>query len=472
MSDTKEQVDSPGVILPTSHSHVRAIGERTAEGKSLRKQCSRRSHGIWNAPADRTDPIELLIESSEGRVPELVPIRYGRMMASPFAFFRGAAAIMASDLSHTSSTGSALQICGDCHCLNFGGFATPERKVAFDINDFDETSVGPWEWDVKRLTPSLVLAGRANGFDAADCREAAWRAARGYRLAMAEYASMPVLDAWYSMLELDAIIDESGDTAQAAFARKRLQKASDSHARDKEFAKLAYQAGDRPRIKDSPPLIYHPAGAEGEEFRKDAEVSLESYKATLPPERRILFERYALVDSAMKVVGVGSVGTRCGVALLMSGNGEALFLQFKEARRSVVERYAGASPYAHPGERVVRGQLLMQAASDIFLGWTTGPSGTHLFMRRLSDAKIKPMVETFSASTLKFYGEVCGRALARAHSRSGDAVLLAGYLGQSDVFEDAMSEWGVAYADQTERDHAELVKAVRSSRLEAIVESG
>jgi len=389
-------------VKPTPQSHVRRVSERAAEGKALRKLCSRRSHGIWKAPADRTDPIELLIESSEGRVPELVPIRYGRMMASPFAFFRGAAGVMAYDLSQTSSTGNAIQICGDCHCLNFGGFATPERKVAFDINDFDETSVGPWEWDVKRLTTSFVLAARANGFDAADCREAAWHAARSYRLAMAEYASIPVLDAWYSMLELVTIIDESGDKAQAAFARKRLQKASDSHARDKEFARLSYQAGERPRIKDSPPLIYHPVGEEGEAFHREAEESLESYKSTLPPERRILLERYALVDSATKVVGVGSVGTRCGVSLLMSGNGEALFLQFKEARRSVIERYAGASPYAHHGERVVHGQLLMQAASDIFLGWTTGPAGRHFFMRQLRDAKIKAMVELFSAPTLKF----------------------------------------------------------------------
>lgn len=458
-------------ILP--QTHVQPLAERFVAGKALRENCPRSRLGEWQPPADRADPVDLLIENSQGRVEALIPIRYGRMMANPFAFYRGAAAIMAYDLSHKPATGLKLQICGDCHLLNFGGFATAERKVIFDINDFDETSLAPWEWDVKRLTTSFVIAGRANGFKAADCRQASWLAAQSYRQQVALYAEMPVLQAWYDAMDLEEIIENIPDKQSRRFYTRKLEKATAQSAHEKEFAKLAYSAGDTPRIIDQPPLIFHYSDILDEESLTRAEQSLARYQDSLSPDKRLLIERYKLVDVAFKVVGVGSVGTFCGIALLISGNGDPLFIQFKQARQSVLEPYAGASPFAHAGQRVVVGQRLMQAASDLFLGWfnATGEFGYQFYVRQLSDAKIKPVIEIMKPNNLNGYAQLCGQALARAHVRSGDPAVLSGYMGTSSAFENALADFSEAYANQNERDHEALVEAVREGRVEAEIES-
>jgi len=450
-------------------THTQRVEARITAGKRLRERTPRKSHAGWNPPENRPDPVDLLIENSQGRMEELIPIRYGRMAASPFAFYRGAAAIMASDLAHTPSTGSNIVICGDCHLLNFGGFATTERRLIFDINDFDEVSIAPWEWDVKRLTASFVIAGRANGLKETDSREAALLAAQGYRLRMAEYANMTILEAWYDSLDLNEIIANIENKQAKRFYTKKLQQATDKSAHEKEFAKLAFVSGDRPRIIDQPPLIFHMGDMRDEEIRTRVERAVIDYLASLSPERRVLLSRYQLEDVANKVVGVGSVGTFCGIALFTSGGGDSLFLQFKQARPSVLEPYTGATAFTHAGQRVVVGQRVMQAASDMFLGWYTGRGdfGHHFYVRQLRDAKIKPVVEIMGATELKNYANLCGRALARAHTRSGDAAVLSGYMGKSTSFEEALADFSAAYADQNERDHAALLDAIRAGRVDA-----
>lgn len=449
-------------------THTLSIAERRALGKQARQQTPREAHAGWSPPPDRADPIDLLIANSQGRVEELVPIRYGRMLASPFAFYRGAAAIMASDLATTPNSGFNVQACGDCHLLNFGGFATPERNILFDINDFDETSVAPWEWDVKRLVASFVIAGRANGFKANDCREAARLAAERYRSRMAEVSELPTLTAWYEAIDLDEVLDSAPDKENARFYRKKLATAQDASVREKEFAKLAHEGGYPARIIDQPPLIYHYGDLRDQEFRAGLETAFYLYKASLSAELHVLLDRYQIVDAAFKAVGVGSVGTFCGIVLLMSGD-DPLFLQFKEARQSVLEPYAGASPYAHPGQRVVAGQRLMQAASDMFLGWTYGQNirKVPFYLRQLRDAKIKPVVEIMKPNNLHNYAQLCGNVLARAHARSGDPVVLSNYMGKSGTFAEAMADFAVAYADQNEQDYQALVTAVRDGRLQA-----
>jgi uncharacterized protein (DUF2252 family) len=450
-------------------THILRLDERLAKGKALREIALRKAQAEWKPPADRPDPVDMLIESSKGRLEELIPIRYGRMMVSPFTFYRGAAAIMAYDLAHTPSTGLMVLACGDCHLVNFGGFATAERKVIFDLNDFDEVSIAPWEWDVKRLTASFVVAGRSNGFAPADCREAAWLAAQGYRQRMAEYARMPILQVWNDALDLNTIIESMADKEMKRFYTKKLASATGQSAHEKEFAKLTFSAGDVPRIVDQPPLVFHYGDQRDREMREAAVKTLAAYRETLIPARRLLLDRFEVVDYAVKVVGVGSVGTFCGILLLMSGNGDPLFLQFKQARQSVLEPYCGTSPFGHSGERIVVGQRVMQAASDMFLGWATGAGAgrRHFFLRQLSDAKIKPVIEIMKPINLKNYARLCGWALARAHARSGDAAVLTGYMGKSTAFEDVLADLSVAYADQNERDHAALLSAIRSGRIEA-----
>jgi uncharacterized protein (DUF2252 family) len=450
-------------------THTLKVEERLAKGKALRDVASRKSQKEWNPPSNRPDPVELLIESSKGRVEDLLPIRYGRMMVSPFTFYRGAAAIMASDLSCTPSTGLTLVADGDCHLLNFGGFATAERKVIFDINDFDEVSFAPWEWDVKRLVASFYIAGQSNGFDPADSREAAWLAAQAYRQRMAEYAGMPTLQVWNDVFDIETVINNIADKESRRFYTKKLSKATEQSAHEKEFAKLTFSAGDTPRIVDQPPLIYHYGGQQGQEFLQVAIDTMKDYKRNLNLGVSLLLERFQVMDVAFKVVGVGSVGTACGIILFMSGRGDPLFLQFKQARQSVLEPYCGANPYTHAGQRVVIGQRAMQAAGDIFLGWATGTGQRKLqfYLRQLSDAKIKPVIEIMNPANLKQYAGLCGRVLARAHARSGDPLVLTGYMGKSTAFEDALADFGIAYAEQNERDHAALLEAIRSGRLEA-----
>ena len=450
-------------------THKLKIEERVAKGKALREVASRKSQKEWTPPANRSDPVDLLIENSRGRMEELLPIRYGRMMVSPFTFYRGAAAIMAYDLSHTPSTGLTLIADGDCHLLNFGGFATAERNLIFDINDFDEVSFAPWEWDLKRLVASFVIAGQSNGFNVADCKEAGWLAAQAYRERMAEYAGMPTLEVWNDTFDLGTIIEGLADKETKRFYTKKLSKASEQSAHEKEFAKLTFTAGDTPRIIDQPPLIFHYSDPRDEDLIKIANETVKEYKKSLSLGVSMLLDRFETMDVAFKVVGVGSVGTMCGIILMMSGLGDPLFLQFKQARQSVLEPYCGANPYSHAGQRVVMGQRAMQTAGDMFLGWTTGTgSGKRQFyVRQLSDAKIKPVIEIMRPANLKAYAGLCGRVLARGHARSGDPVILTSYMGKSSAFEDALVEFGVAYAEQNEKDHVCLLDAIRAGRVEA-----
>ena len=466
-----ERVEEPQkrkvATLADQRTHTLSNEERLTIGEQARQQTPPEAHAEWAPPTDRADPVDLLIASSEGRREDLIEIRYGRMLASPFAFYRGSAAIMAYDLFHTPNSGINLQICGDCHLLNFGGFATPERNVIFDINDFDESSIGPWEWDVKRLAASFVIAGRSNGFTAEECRKAAWLAVEFYRTNMARLGQQPVLDSWYEAMNLDEILDRNPDKKRAKFYRKKLAKAAKRSAHEKQFAKLAHKAGSPAKIVDHPPLIFHHTDIHDRAFREMVELGFGHYKESLSPELGLLLDRYRIEDVALKVVGGGSVGTICGILLMMSA-GEPLFLQFKEAGQSVLEPYAGASPYTHPGKRVVVGQRLMQSATDMFLGWSDDEVNQRpIYVRQLSDAKIKPVVSEMKPSNLFSYADICGQALATAHSRSGDAIILSGYMGESATFANAVADFAVAYAEQNERDYKAMVAAERDGRIQA-----
>jgi len=447
---------------------TRSRDEMAAAGRALRAGVPRQSHAGWRAPHGRRDPITVLLEATHGLVPALVPIRFGRMLQSPFTFYRGAAVVMAADLARTPATGVRVQACGDCHLVNFGGFATPERRLIFDINDFDETLPAPWEWDVKRLAASFAVAARDKRFAKRDVREAATMAVRTYRTWMAEFAAMPVLEAWYAALDLRHLVERTGDRELLPLRRKRLRRALREPSAEVDYPKLIAE-DRRPRIRDNPPLIYHAARGEGVAHRKTMLDVLERYRDSLPEERRILFDRYQFVDAAVKVVGIGSVGTVCGIVLLLAGGDDPLVLQVKEARASVLEPWAGASLHENHGQRVVVGQRIVQAASDAFLGWTMGEGGRHFYVRQLRDAKVKPMLEVFDAEALIEYARACGHALARAHARSGRAAVIAGYMGKSSAFDDAVAAFALDYADQTERERASRVAAVRAGRIEAVV---
>ena len=417
----------------------------------------------------RSDPIAILVSSSAHRVKHLVPIRYGRMLQSPFAFYRGAAAIMAGDLMHTPVTGLTVQLCGDCHLMNFGIFATPERHLIFDVNDFDETLPGPWEWDIKRLTTSFVIAGRHNQFKRSAARDAALACAGSYRKQMARFAEMRAMDIWYERIDVDELLDHLPEKSFREQAQADIRKATHGGV-EHDFPKLVEVEKGRPQIRDNLPLVYHPRHAEAREFIEDLQQAFHRYRKTLPDERRVLLDRYELTDHAVKVVGVGSVGTRCGILLLMAGPNDPLFLQVKEANTSVLEPFLGKSEYDNHGERVVIGQRLMQAASDLFLGWTYGRGGRHFYIRQLHDVKVKPMVEVYDPPMMNVYGEYCGWVLARAHARSGNAKLISEYLGGSDRFDQSIADFAEVYADQNEKDYEEFVKAVRKRRLTAVIE--
>ncbi len=439
-----------------------------AAGRALRARVPRTGHADWTEPSGRRDPVETLIELTKGLMPELVSIRFGRMLQSPFTFFRGAASIMADDLARTPATGIRVQACGDCHLLNFGGFATPERRLVFDINDFDETLPAPWEWDVKRLATSFALAAQDRRFGRRAAHAAARAAVRGYRKWTAEYAAMPVLDAWYDMLDVRALGATTSDP-DLRLRPKRARRTLRHAPHDLGGTKLVVDGPRGPRIKDAPPLVFHRDRVERGAFERSVARLLVRYRDSLPEERRVLVDRYRLVDAAVKVVGVGSVGTLCGIMLLTSGGTDPLLLQAKQARASVLEPHAGASTHPNHGQRVVVGQRIMQAASDVFLGWTEGDAGRHFYVRQLRDAKIKPALELFDADGLGAYARRCGHALARAHARSGRAAAIAGYLGKRPIFDDAITAFAVDYAEQTVRDHAALVAAVRAGRIAAEV---
>jgi uncharacterized protein (DUF2252 family) len=437
---------------------------RLAAGKKLREKVPRSSQSRWISPNNRADPIELLKEADRGRLLTLLPIRYARMRESPFAFFRGAAAVMAADLTSTPVTGIRVQACGDCHVANFGGFGTPERQLVFDINDFDETLPAPWEWDVKRLAASIVLAMRQVSIRERDCSDAARTSVESYRKHMREYAEMTALEVWYSHLNAELFIEG----AKSPEARKRWQKLEAKatlNTSGHEFPKITVMQHGRPRIIDRPPLIFHPReiAAIGKRVRQ----MLQRYRETLPEERRIVLDRYELVDVARKVVGVGSVGTRCTVALLMAGPDDPLLLQCKEAHASVLEPYAGKSRYTNQGERVVTGQRMLQSASDVFLGWTSDGQGHDFYFRQLRDMRMKIDLQGMSKQDWFEYVELCGWVLARAHARTGEPAWIAGYLGKTEAFDEAIATFAVAYADQTERDHASFLKAIRAGRIRA-----
>ena len=468
---SREQMPKEMPVRSDSEDQYRTVAERRAEGKALRDDVPREAHGGWKPPKDRRNPVEILLASNEGRLPELVPIRHGRMVSSPFAFFRGSAALMAADLSHTPRSGLIVQACGDAHLLNFGGFATPERNIIFDINDFDETLPGLWEWDLKRLAASVVIAGRHLRLSDNESARAATATVRSYREHMIDYASMRALEVWYDRIDIDRLVKElpSGEIRQRA--EQRIERTRNRTVPEHDYPKMVENQGALPRIKDNPPLIFHPSAKLAPGIKTGFHAALEAYRETLVEHVRVLFDRFHFCDLAIKAVGVGSVGTFCGVGLFLAADDDPIFLQVKEARASVLEPYAGKSLHKNHGERVVVGQRLMQSASDIFLGWARGLNGREFYIRQLRDMKISAIMEDWDFDLLRAYTKVCGWALARAHARSGDAAMISGYMGSSGTFDDAISEFAVEYADQNERDYRAFVKAVRNGRVKTIVES-
>jgi len=461
----------PSKVPAASHKAESAAGfkprvERLAVGKALRERVPRESHDECKSPRHGRDPVSILEASNRGRLKELVPIRYGRMVRSPFTFLRGSAALMAYDLATTPTTGIRVQACGDCHLLNFGAFATPERNLVFDLNDFDETLPAPWEWDVKRLVASFMVAGRDNGLSDDDSRLAVVECVRAYREHLRECSRLRPLEVWYQRLDAKTLIAAAPGAKERKF-RQQIADRARERVLENLFPKITNQVGGRHRLVDQPPILFHVAEPDFDERVREA---IADYRNSLSDDRRVLLDRYRLEDHAMKVVGIGSVGTRCYIALLFSEDGHPLILQFKEAVRSVLEPYAGKSAYDNQGQRVVTGQRLMQSSSDIFLGWVRGRRGYDFFVRQLRDMKMSIPVEGFSAVRLARYARVCGWTLARAHAKSGDAATISGYLGKGDSFDQALGRYALTYADQTQKDHAALVKAIRSGRLRALSE--
>ncbi|MCU1490568.1 MAG: hypothetical protein JWM85_1973 [Acidimicrobiaceae bacterium] len=441
---------------------VRSREQGRRLGKALRDEVPFALHASWAPAPNRRDPLSILAEGDDERLADLVPVRYGRMVASPFAFLRGAAAIMAADLFSTYSIGLRLQLCGDAHLANFGVFGTPERNVLFDLTDFDETLPGPWEWDVKRLAASIEVAARGLDVGAATSQGIVRQTIGAYRSRMAELSGMGPLDVWYERTDVQTVQEiarqhRAKDVARQLHPDRVRQRTSLS-----ALPKLTAVVEGRRRIIDDPPLIVHEDPISGNQAR-----IITGYVESLPVDRRPLLERYTVADTARKVVGVGSVGTRCYLTLLMDGDGlSPLFLQLKQANEAVLSEYVGASDFSHQGERVVRGQRLMQSASDLFLGWTSY-GGYEYYVRQFRDMKGSVNLDTITPKGLESYSLVCGRTLARAHARVGDGSVIAGYLGHSDGFDQAIEEFAVAYADQTERDHMALVEAVRGGLVPA-----
>ncbi len=476
----------------------KSLDERQAEGRQASDRTPPSSHSGWHPAADRPDPVALLEEQDLTREQDLVPVRHGRMMVSPFTFYRGGAKIMAADLKDTPVAGLNAQLCGDAHLSNFGLFASPERRLLFDLNDFDETLPGPFEWDVKRMAASFTIAARNNGFSKADAREATQASVTAYREAMAEFAKMPTMDIWYAHLDEDDLMatirstvaktkkevkgkgkKDEGVDKLAKLAEKRAEKtAAKAHTRDSlsALSKLCELAGGQYQIVSQPPVIIPVRdlaatyGLSPDEVLPTIHDQFRAYRATLQPDRRHLLERFQIVDAARKVVGVGSVGTRAFIVLLQGRDEhDPLFLQIKEATSSVLEAYLPKSRYRQHGQRVVEGQRMMQAASDIYLGWTKGLDvNRHFYWRQLRDMKGSILVEEMIPAGLTFYGRTCGWTMARAHARSGDPVAIAAYLGASDAFDKSITDFSQRYADQNEQDYEDFVKAVKSGRLQAV----
>jgi uncharacterized protein (DUF2252 family) len=431
-------------------------------GAAARVQVPPSAHAGWRPAAGRPDPIALLEEQAATRIPDLVPVRYGRMAVSPFTFYRGAALPMAADLAPTPTSGIVVQLCGDAHLSNFGLFASPERDLVFDVNDFDETLHGPFEWDVKRLAASLVVAGRVRGFSEHDNRHAVHRAVQSYRVRMAGYAVMSSLDVYYSRVDAAGVLAYVDKRARPFL--QQTVKTTHHHDAIHELPKLtAVDAEGRRRIVDRPPVISHPPEATPELLA----ATLAGYRETVPEDRRVLLDRYELVDAALKVVGVGSVGLAAFVALLLGGDDDPLFLQAKQAEASVLERFLPPSSQPSHGARVVAGQRRLQATSDVLLGWAVGGHGRHWYVRQLQDQKGGAVVDAMTLEDLATWGELCGWALARGHARTGQPAQIAGYLGDDRAFDHAIVDFAAAYADQNERDHAAFVAAITAGRIAA-----
>jgi len=467
------------VAADTAPSSHRTPEERAERGRAARSETPRSSHADWSPAKNRPDPIAMLERQAATRVPELLPIRYGRMAASPFAFYRGGAYIMGSDLANTPVSGMRAQLCGDAHLSNFGGFASPERDLIFDLNDFDETLPGPWEWDVKRLAASVAIAGRDRGFSGKQRRSIVQSTVRVYREAMHRLAGMGELAIWYERVDAGMLRDRVGPQATARQLRTFEKTVAKGRRKDstRAFTKLATTIDAKPRIVADPPLLVPIRDLlpepEEKEFRGGMESLLEAYRSSLPLHLCHLLDRYEFVDLARKVVGVGSVGTRAWVMLLIGRDtGDPLFLQAKEARPSVLEPFAGKSEFGNQGKRVVQGQRVMQAASDVFLGWlrTTGVDGKRrdFYIRQLWDWKTSADVESMLPSGMDVYGQLCGWTLAPAHARSGDAIAIAAYLGNGDSFDRALVEFSERYADVNEEDHRLLLQAIEDGRVEAV----
>src|SRR5271165_6590141 len=449
------------VDVPLGHTAVATRGpdERRKAGAALRDKTPRSQQAEWTPTADRADPVGILIEQGKSRIQELLPIRYARMRTDPFAFLRGAAAVMAADLARTPVAGIRMQACGDAHLANFGSYATPEGLPVFDINDFDETLPAPFEWDIKRLATSLVVAGRVAQYSEKAARSLARTAARSYREHMAELARLPPVVAWNRHIDLARAVADIDQPKVRTAVEKRLAKVLASGA---QHFGLAEKQDGGVHLREKPPLVYHLS-----KHALPARKAFVSYAETLQEDRRVLLSRHTLRDVAFKAVGVGSVGTFCAIGLLTAGDGSPLLLQIKEAQESVLAPYAGASDYVNHGERVVVGQRMMQAATDVFLGWTRAPiDERYFYIRRLKDSKLAD-IGTQLQTALPFYASLCGRTLARAHARAGDPALVSGYTGSSTAFEGAISAFAVAYADQTETDWNGFLEAIKAGRIVA-----
>ena len=472
------ETTSPPSTRPRVVPHL-TVGERIARGKAARVEVPRSGHAAYDPPADRADPIDLLEAQARTRVPELVPIRYGRMLVSPFTFYRGAAMIMAHDLAATPRSGLRVQCCGDAHLSNFGVFASPERRLVFDINDFDETLPGPWEWDVKRLAASMLIAARDNNYSAKDQDRIVLATVAQYREAMREFAGMSNLAVWYAHLDMETLLDERSAELKPRSLKRTEKGLAKARTRDSlsAFSKLTQQVDGRAEIVDQSPLIVPlrvlVPGAEQAQWMEWLHTLLRVYRQSLEHDRRVLMEQFQLADFARKVVGVGSVGTRAWIGLLFGrDSSDPLFLQMKEAEASVLEEHLGRSQYRNHGQRVVAGQRLMQASSDIFLGWVHVKAGLDgvardFYGRQLKDWKGSVEIDQMIPDGMVVYGRLCGWTLARAHARSGDRIAIASYLGAANPFDRAILEFSKAYADQNERDYQALVDAVKSGRIVA-----
>jgi uncharacterized protein (DUF2252 family) len=454
----------------------RTVAEREAAGRAAREKAKRSSHRMVGDL--KRDPLALLKESGEGRVPNLLPLRYGRMIVSPFTFFRGSAVLQAHDLAQVPNTGMAMQICGDGHLLNFGGFATPERQLVFDLNDFDEVAPGPWEWDLKRLVASFVVAARHMRYSRGVAEDLVMTVVNTYRDRMRQYSEYGALELWYDKITFDRMAESALTPDGRRLIRRGMEKAA-GRTHESMLEKLAFRDGEHWTIRDAPPALFHVHGPNSLYESEDNWLTLgdwralilptyDAYLKTLAPDRRELLEHFDMQDLVFKVVGVGSVGTRCLVMLLVDHHDKPLFLQIKEARRSVISQYFKSPAFKHEGARVVQGQRLLQAASDLFLGWSTGPSGRHFYFRQLRDMKLSVELDLLDSTLLAGYARLCGWAMARAHAKSSNsAIEIAAYIGRNDQFAEALVGYGAAYADQVERDYEVFVKAARSGEISA-----